>query len=60
VNKTVSVCILVDFSWVSTIAGTTSLAVNNNLCVETDRCTAEIIKNVKSVSDGGCRTLSPA
>lgn len=53
--------ISVHISWVSTIAGASSLAVDDDLSVKTDRSGGlEVIKDVKAVSNCRGSTLSPA
>ena len=53
--------VLVDTTWVSTVAGSTSSAVNNNLGVESNWGWALIsLKDIESISKGGGGALSPA
>jgi hypothetical protein len=61
VDETSFVSVLINSAGVATVAGATSLAVHNNLSVEGDRGgTLQAVKDVESVSDGRCGTLSPA
>ena len=60
-DETSFVSVLINSTGIATVAGATSLAVNNNLSVEGDRGgTFQAVEDVKSVSDGRCGTLSPA
>jgi lysophospholipid acyltransferase (LPLAT)-like uncharacterized protein len=61
VRDTSLVSVLVDSGGVATIAGATSLAVNNGLSVEADRgCVKAAIQDVESIGDSGGGALSPA
>jgi hypothetical protein len=60
-DKTGFLSVLVHFTGVTSIAGATFLAVNNNLGVKTNGGVAlKIVEDVESISDSGGGTLSPA
>jgi len=61
VDETNFVGVLVDLTGVTTVAGAASLAVDNNLGVETNGgVSLEIVEDVESVGDSGGGALSPA
>ena len=54
---------LVDATWVSTVAGATGLAVDDNLSIETNWCgflVGALVEDVESVSNGRGGSLCPA
>ena len=53
--------VFVDTAWVSTLAGATGSAVDDDLGVESDWSWGGVVHlDVESVSKGGGRSLSPA
>ena len=59
-NETNIMCVFVNLTRVTSIARATSLTVNNNLSIQSNWGWAwKIIKNVESISDCWCWTLSP-
>lgn len=50
----------VDTSWVSTIAGTTSMAVDDDLWSDGNTWEGVVTKDVNTISDGASSSMSPA